>query len=60
MNITEYNQNNFDERKVINIYKKLEIDLSYSLDIRELGKEYQDLMMGVEFECYATTAYMNR
>ncbi len=50
----------FDEAKVVDLYMKLGIDITNTLDIGALGKKYQDMIDAVESECYATAAYVNR
>ena len=49
-----------DDSKIVDLYAKLEIDTANTLEIRELGKEYRDMIDAMENECYATTAYVNR
>ena len=53
-------RNEFDEIKVLELYKTLNLDISSQLSMEVLGREYQELMSIVETECYTTTAYLSR
>ncbi len=50
----------FDESKVNEMYMKLKIDMTKTLDIGKLGKDYVKMVNAMENESYSTTVYVNR